>query len=202
MEPIALHGILMGENGGVLRDERTSKRNVGIWLGTPTNIPWTPPPRAPAPRHRAIGARPLASLASAALAAGLVGSLALLPVAWAQGSATRRRVPRLPAAKPPHQGWVPGEGTPIRVLAIGESTICGIGLARGDETVTAATAQALARSTGRPVAWRAHGLSGATAREGLERLLPRIAPDADGPSHRCVLRQRRDRLSIAGGLCR
>jgi lysophospholipase L1-like esterase len=113
----------------------------------------------------------------AALAAGVVGSLALLPVAWAQGSATRRRVPRLPAAKPPYQGWMPGAGAPIRVLAIGESTICGIGISRGDETVTAATARALARSTGRPVAWRAHGLSGATARDGLERLLPRVAPE-------------------------
>jgi lysophospholipase L1-like esterase len=113
----------------------------------------------------------------AALTAGLVGSLALLPVAWAQGSATRRRVPTLPPAKPPYQGSVPGAGAPIRVLAIGESTICGIGVARGDETVTAATARALARSTGRPVAWRAHGLSGATARDGLGRLLPRIAPE-------------------------
>jgi lysophospholipase L1-like esterase len=113
----------------------------------------------------------------AALAAGLVGSLALLPVAWAQGRATRRRVPCLPPAKPPYEGSVPGAGSPIRVLAIGESTICGIGLSRGDETVTAVTARALARSTGRPVAWRAHGLSGATARDGLERLLPHIAPE-------------------------
>jgi lysophospholipase L1-like esterase len=113
----------------------------------------------------------------AALAAGLFGSLALLPVAWAQGRATRRRVPCLPPAKPPYEGSVPGAGSPIRVLAIGESTICGIGVSRGDETVTAVTARALARSTGRPVAWRAHGLSGATARDGLQRLLPRIAPE-------------------------
>jgi lysophospholipase L1-like esterase len=113
----------------------------------------------------------------AALAAGLVGSLALLPVAWAQGRATRRRVPCLPPAKPPYEGSVPGAGSPIRVLAIGESTICGIGVSRGDETVTAVTARALARSTGRAVAWRAHGLSGATARDGLEQLLPRIAPE-------------------------
>ena len=113
----------------------------------------------------------------AAITAGVIGSLALLPVAWAQGRATRRRVPRLPPAKPPYEGSVPGNGSPIRVLAIGESTICGIGLSCGDETVTAVTARALARSTGRPVAWRAHGLSGATARDGLERLLPGIAPE-------------------------
>ena len=66
-------------------------------------------------------------------------------------------------------------GAPIRMLAIGELTICGIGVSRGDETATAATARALARLTRRPVAWRAHGLSGATARDGLQRLLPRIA---------------------------
>lgn len=39
---------------------------------------------------------------------GLAGSLALLPLAWAQGSATRRRVPQLPAANLPHDGKVPG----------------------------------------------------------------------------------------------
>jgi lysophospholipase L1-like esterase len=113
----------------------------------------------------------------AALAACLLGSIALLPVAWAQGRAMRRRVPRLPPAKPPHHGQVPGMGEPIRVLAIGESPVAGIGLSRSDETVAATTARALARVTGRPVAWRAHGLSGATVRDALEQLLPRVAPE-------------------------
>src|SRR5205823_1791833 len=80
-------------------------------------------------------------------------------------------------AKPPHRGRFSGVGDPIRVLAIGESTVSGIGLSRGDETVAATTARALARVTGRPVIWRAHGLGGATAREGLQRILPRIPPE-------------------------
>ena len=108
---------------------------------------------------------------------GLVGSLALSPLAWAQGSATRRRVPRLPAANPPHDGKVPGAGDPIRVIGIGESSVSGVGLSRGDETVTAVTARALARHTGRPAAWRACGLSGATVRDALQRLVPSIAPE-------------------------
>jgi lysophospholipase L1-like esterase len=112
----------------------------------------------------------------AALAARVFGSLALLPLAWAQGTATRRRLPRLPPAKPPHHGTVPGTGRPIRVLVIGESPVCGIGLSRGDETVAAASARALARLSGRPVAWRAYGLSGATAADVLARLVPDIAP--------------------------
>jgi lysophospholipase L1-like esterase len=112
--------------------------------------------------------------ARAAIAAGLFGSLLLLPLAIAQGNATRRRVPCLPPASPPHHGLVPGKGKPIRLLAIGESTVCGVGLARGDETVAATTARALARLTGRPVAWRAEGLSGATVSDARRQLLPRI----------------------------
>jgi lysophospholipase L1-like esterase len=113
----------------------------------------------------------------AAIAAGLFGSLVLLPVVMAQGAATRRRVPCLLPAEPPHRGLVPGVGPSIRLLAIGESTVCGIGLERGDDTVAATAARALARLTGRPVAWRAEGLSGATVRDAREQLLPRIAPE-------------------------
>jgi lysophospholipase L1-like esterase len=112
-----------------------------------------------------------------ALALGLLGSLALFPLVAAQGRAIRRRVPCLPPAKPPHRGLVPGRGPSIRVLAIGESTVAGVGLTYGDETVAAAAARALARLTNRPVAWRAEGLSGATVNEAMHRLLPRIKPE-------------------------
>ena len=58
-------------------------------------------------RQRAFpGAAPL----RAAIAARLVGSFVLLPLVFAQGAATRRRVRRLPPAGPPHYGLVPGEG--------------------------------------------------------------------------------------------
>jgi lysophospholipase L1-like esterase len=113
----------------------------------------------------------------AAIGVGLFGSLTLLPLVMAQGAATRRRVPRLPPAGPPHHGLVPGAGPSIRLLAIGESTVCGVGLARGDETVAATAAQALARLTGGPVAWRAEGISGATVRDARAQLLPHIAPE-------------------------
>jgi lysophospholipase L1-like esterase len=116
-------------------------------------------------------------ISRATIVTGLAGSLALLPLVWAQGSATRRRVPRLPAANPPHDGKVLGAGDPIRVIGIGESSVSGVGLSRGDETVTAVTARALARHTGRPAVWRACGLSGATVRGALQRLVPSIAPE-------------------------
>ena len=107
----------------------------------------------------------------------LFGSLVLLPLAMAQGSATRRRVPCLAPARPPHHGLVPGVGEPIRLLAIGESSVCGVGLTRGDECVAATTARELTALTGRPVAWRAEGISGATVSEARARLLHRIEPE-------------------------
>jgi len=118
-----------------------------------------------------------ATASRAAIAARLFGSFVLLPLVIAQGIATRRHVPCLPPARPPHRGSVPGEGKSIRLLAIGESTVCGIGLASGNESVAATTARALARLTGRPIEWRAEGLSGATVSDARRQLLPRIAPE-------------------------
>ncbi len=114
---------------------------------------------------------------TAATAAGLFGSVAFFPLVALQGTVTRRRVPCLPPVKTPCQGVVPGQGSTIRVLAIGESTVAGVGLAHGDQTVAATTARALARQTRRPVAWQGHGLSGATVSEAAQRLLPRIAAE-------------------------
>src|ERR1700730_10801070 len=125
------------------------------------------------PQRAFLGAAPV----RAAVAARLVGSFVLLPLVIAQGAATRRRGPRLPPAGPPHHGLGPGGGEPIGLLAVGESTVCGVGLTSGEESVTATTARALARLTGRPVAWRAEGLSGATVSDAHKQLLPRIAPE-------------------------
>jgi GDSL-like Lipase/Acylhydrolase family len=107
----------------------------------------------------------------------IFGSFVLLPIVVAQGAATRRRVPRLPPARPPHHGVVPGFGNPIRLLAIGESTVSGLGLASGEEAIAATSARALARRTGRSIEWRAEGLSGATVSEALKYILPRITPE-------------------------
>jgi lysophospholipase L1-like esterase len=114
---------------------------------------------------------------TAATAVGLLGSVALYPLVALQGTVTRRRVPCLPPVKTPCRGLVPGQGAPIRVLAVGESTVAGVGLTHGDETVAATTARALARQTRRPVAWRGHGLSGATVSDAAQRLLPGIAAE-------------------------
>jgi lysophospholipase L1-like esterase len=114
------------------------------------------------------------SRSRAQLAAGLLGSLALFPLVLVQGLVTRRRMPCLPAASEPHRGFVRGTGRCLRILAIGDSTVSGVGVTRGDETLSATTARALARMTGRPVEWRALGLSGATTKIAVRELVPRL----------------------------
>jgi lysophospholipase L1-like esterase len=114
---------------------------------------------------------------AAATAVGLFGSLALFPLVALQGTLARRRILCLPPVRPPCHGLVPGRGSTIRMLAVGESTVAGVGLTHGEETVAATTARALARHTRRPVAWQGHGLSGATVSEAAERLLPGITPE-------------------------
>jgi lysophospholipase L1-like esterase len=138
----------------------------------------------PAPTHCGSGQ----SGSRVRLAAGLVGSLALFPLVAVQGSVTRRRMPSLPAAQPPHRGLVPGTGRLLRILAIGDSSVSGVGVAHCDETVPATTARTLARKTGRPVAWHGIGLSGATAKMALDELIPRLP------------RERADLLVVAFGV--
>ena len=94
----------------------------------------------------------------------------LLPVLFAQGLATRRRVPRLPAATGDSE-WLIEPLTassnaldvsraPLRLIGLGDSTIKGVGTNNMREALTAQVAAALAATTRRPVAWRAVGKSG------------------------------------------
>jgi lysophospholipase L1-like esterase len=100
-----------------------------------------------------------------------------LPLAALQAGIVRWRVPRLPPGRPPHHGRIAGRGRALRIVALGESSVSGVGLASGDEAVTAATARSLARMTGQPVSWRALGRSGASVRKGIEHLLPSLSAE-------------------------
>jgi len=86
-------------------------------------------------------------------------------------------MPSLPPAQPPHRGFIAGTGPLLRILAVGDSSISGVGVAHGDETVCATTARSLARLTGRCVAWRAVGFSGATTKMAMDEVMPFLAPE-------------------------
>lgn len=105
-----------------------------------------------------------------------LAALALLPLLVLQGRRTRRVTPRLPEAAGPDAGCAgAGQGGgALRLLAIGESPVAGVGVDRHDQAITGQLAVALAARLHRPVQWRAIGRNGATAGEALQLLLPQV----------------------------
>ncbi len=111
---------------------------------------------------------------------GLALALAFAPLApWLllQGRRVRRDTPRLPPAGGPTCGVAAGVSSrePLRIVAIGESTVAGVGAALHTQALTGQLALRLAERSGRAVHWQACGLSGATVRQAHLALLPVVA---------------------------
>ena len=103
----------------------------------------------------------------------------LSPLLLLQGRRVRRDTPRLPPAAGPCGGVHAGRdaGPPLRLLAVGESTVAGVGARTHAEALTGQLAGALSDLSGRAVAWRAFGLSGATVKEAHASLLPAMGDE-------------------------
>ena len=103
----------------------------------------------------------------------------LYPVLLAQGKRTRRITPRLPEAPAPFDGVAGSHfgGSPLKLLAVGESPVAGVGVDSHEEAITGQLAEALSAHMKRPVAWRACGKNGANVREAIEQVLPHIPPE-------------------------
>ena len=99
----------------------------------------------------------------------------LLPVLVVQGYWTRKRTPRLPAAGGPLEGTVTGLGEPIQLIAVGESTVAGIGASTHEAALTGQLAQAINRRSKRSVSWLVMARSGINARKSLIELVPKLA---------------------------
>ena len=106
-----------------------------------------------------------------------------LPVYVWQGIAVRRRTPRLPTPPGPVVGEVAGEGEPIRLLVIGDSSAAGVGVESMRDGLAAQMALAFNAETGRPVNWRAAGANSATAAAVRDHVVPHVNP-ATGPMWR------------------
>lgn len=103
-------------------------------------------------------------------------ALAILPFLIAQGRRTRRLALRLPEASGPAQGIAGAvhAAAPLSMLAVGESTVAGVGVDRHDDGIGSRFAAALAGRAKRPVHWQARGRNGATVADALDLLLPGI----------------------------
>lgn len=103
-----------------------------------------------------------------------LAALALLPCLIAQGRRTRRLALRLPEASGPAEGLAGAShgAEPLSMLAIGESTVAGVGVDSYEQAIGGQFAAALAERVSRPVRWRACGRNGATVADAMEVLLP------------------------------
>jgi lysophospholipase L1-like esterase len=107
----------------------------------------------------------------------ILGGILILPLApflYLQGQYVRRKVGVLPDAAGDVRGKFGAQEESVKLLAIGESTVAGLG-ARTHETALAGQfARVLSRRVGKSVAWLAIGKNGVTARRALRELVPQI----------------------------
>lgn len=95
----------------------------------------------------------------------------LLPFVAVQGLRLRRTAPRLAGAAGDSTGRI-GSGRTLRLLAIGDSIIAGVGAATLDRALIGCTARALVEAMDVAVEWEAHGRSGANSAAVLADLFP------------------------------
>ena len=98
----------------------------------------------------------------------------LLPVLLAQGYWLRKHTPRLPDAAGPLEGTVTGTGEPLRLIALGESTVAGIGARTHESALTGQLALTLKSHTNRTVNWTVVARSGINARKCRVELVPKL----------------------------
>ena len=112
----------------------------------------------------------------------------LLPIAAMQGLALRKKALRLPPP-PGEPGGLAGKAAhnqfskPIRLLALGDSIIAGVGASSQQLTLPACLAKALAQQSLQAVSWTAAGNNGANSFD----LLAQLEELQDGPAPHLVL---------------
>lgn len=105
----------------------------------------------------------------------IIGSLIVLPFApflYLQGKYVRRKVGRLPDAAGETVGKYGKHDKSINLLAIGESTVAGVGAKTHNEALTGQFAKHLSHTTDKSVRWHALGTSGITIKRTLQELVP------------------------------
>lgn len=104
-------------------------------------------------------------------------TIPLLPILYYQGKRIRSSVPRLPEAASKKGLASENTSRTLKMIAIGESTIAGVGVATHEEGFTGTLAKELAGKLQSNVAWTVYARSGYTARKIRERIVPQIAED-------------------------
>jgi len=86
---------------------------------------------------------------------------------------------RLLEAKGPRKGSINGDGCPIRILHVGESTVAGVGVTQLKNGFTAHLAASINQLSNRPVKWQVFGVNGIRLNELLMRLQQQPLDECD-----------------------
>jgi lysophospholipase L1-like esterase len=100
----------------------------------------------------------------------------LLPLVIPQALRVRRTAPRFAGASGADAGVCGADAPQLRILAIGDSIVAGVGAGTMDGALAGATAAALSQRLAASVAWRAAGRIGAGVETVCVQLLPQV-PD-------------------------
>ncbi|NNE51668.1 MAG: SGNH/GDSL hydrolase family protein [Sulfitobacter sp.] len=106
----------------------------------------------------------------------LVPRVALSPILVAQALTVRRRAKSLPEANGPRSGMA-GDGPPLHLRIIGDSSAAGVGADTQDEALAGQTVAHLAAQF--TVHWSLDAITGATTRSTLSRLAERPPAPTD-----------------------
>ena len=102
---------------------------------------------------------------------GAIAVLPFVPFLYLQSRYVRRSVGRLPDAAGEITGKHGSHNEFINLLAIGESTVAGVGAQNHAEALTGQFAKYLSLATGKTVCWHALGESGITIKNALTKLV-------------------------------
>ena len=106
---------------------------------------------------------------------GAIITIPLLPILYWQGKQIRKRIPALPEAKVPFgRVSITNAHQDFNLLAIGESTMAGVGAVTHEEGFVGTLAKELAEKTQYNINWEVVAKSGYTVRKVRKRLVPKI----------------------------
>ncbi|MEZ5810106.1 MAG: SGNH/GDSL hydrolase family protein [Rhizobiaceae bacterium] len=98
-----------------------------------------------------------------------------LPIYIWQGIGVRLRTERLLPPDGSLTGRLGGEGEPLQLLVLGDSSAAGVGVRSTDHNLATHLARSLNHKSGRPVVWRTAGFNSATSGQIRDFVVPNLA---------------------------
>ena len=107
---------------------------------------------------------------------GALISIPLLPLMYYQGIQIRKSVPKLPEATGTEGSCfsVDSAQDSLKIIALGESTVAGVGVQTHEEGFTGTFVKELSNLSNQNIVWKVYAKSGYTAKNVQQKLLPKI----------------------------